>query len=238
MHLADIKVKASRCVVLFSRSSLNEGALKGMPGRGRIFAFSARRVAEAVRALGRVDLILAGDGPAPDGARLLPQRGHGFGERLKNAFEDARAAGYTEIVAVPGDVPGLSEAQLSAAFRALETRDNVLGPSPDGGVWLIGSRAGTDLSELFEKVPWRTAGVFSGLVRNAPGAALLDALLDVDRPSDLAVLASEPGLDPALAALLRSLRLVPVFPTRVRRTRTHGSRPVAPARAPPARLAA
>ena len=66
MHLADIKVKASRCVVLFSRSSLNEGALKGMPGRGRIFAFSARRVAEAVQALGRVDLILAGDGPAPD----------------------------------------------------------------------------------------------------------------------------------------------------------------------------
>jgi uncharacterized protein len=182
-----------------------------MPGGGRIFAFSARRVAEAVKALGRVDLILAGDGPAPEDARVLPQRGDG---------------------------PGLSEAQLSAAFRALETRDIVLGPSPDGGVWLIGSRTGTDLSELFERVPWRTAGVFSGLVRNAPGAAFLDALLDVDRPSDLAVLASEPGLDPALAALLRSLRLVPVFPTRVRQTRTHGSRPVAPARAPPARLAA
>jgi len=209
-----------------------------MPGGGRLFAFSVRRVAEATRALGRVDLILAGDGPAPEKARVLPQRGRGFGERLKNAFEDARAAGYTEIVAVPGDVPGLSEAQLSAAFRALETRDNVLGPSPDGGVWLIGSRAGTDLSELFEKVPWRTAGVFSGLVRNAPGAALLDALFDVDRPSDLAVLALEPGLDPALAALLRSLRPVPVFPTRVRLARTHGSRPVAPARAPPAPPAA
>ena len=209
-----------------------------MPGSGRIFAFSLLRVAEATRALGRVDLILAGDAPAPEEARVLPQRGNGFGERLKNAFEDARKAGYAEIVAVPGDVPGLSRAQLAAAFRALETRDIVLGPSPDGGVWLIGSRAGTDLSELFERVPWRTAGVFPGLVRNAPDAALLDALLDVDRPSDLAALAAEPGVDPALAALLRSLRPVPVLPTRVRAARKHGSRPLAPARAPPAPPAA
>jgi glycosyltransferase A (GT-A) superfamily protein (DUF2064 family) len=209
-----------------------------MPGRGRLFAFSARRVAFATRALDRVDLILAGDGSAPEGTRVLAQRGRGFGERLKNAFEDARAAGYAEIVAVPGDVPGISAAHLDAAFRALETRDTVLGPSPDGGVWLIGSRAGSDLSNLFERVPWRTAGVFSGLVRNAPGAALLDALLDVDCPSDVARLASEPGLDPALAELLCSLRPVPVFPTRVRLAQTPGSRPVAPARAPPARLAA
>jgi 2-phospho-L-lactate guanylyltransferase (CobY/MobA/RfbA family) len=155
-----------------------------------------------------------------------------------NAFEDVRAAGYAEIVAVPGDVPGLSEPHLSAAFRALETRDIVLGPSPDGGVWLIGSHAETDLSDLFENVPWRTAGVFSALVRNAPRAALLNALLDVDRPSDLAALALGPGVDPALAALLRSLRAVPVFPARVRLARTHGSRPVTPARGPPARLAA
>lgn len=209
-----------------------------MPGGGRLFAFSGRRVAEATRALGRVDLIVAGDGLAPEGTRVLPQRGHDFGERLKNALADARAAGYAEILAVPGDVPGLSGAQLSAAFRALETRDVVLGPSPDGGVWLIGSRAETDLSELFEGVPWRTSGVLSSLVRNAPGAALLDALLDVDGPSDLAVLASEPSLDPMLAALLRALRPVPVFPTRVRLARTHGSRPVAPARAPPASPAA
>ncbi len=209
-----------------------------MPGGGRLFAFTARRVAEATRALARVDLILACDGPAPEGVRVLAQRGRGFGERLRNAFEDARAAGYTEIVTVPGDVPGLSEAQLSAAFRALASRDVVLGPSPDGGVWLIGSRARTDLSELFAGVPWRTAGVLSGLVRNAPGAALLDALLDVDGPSDLALLASEPGLDPVLAALLSALRPVPLLPTRVRLARMHGSRPVAPARAPPVSRAA
>jgi 2-phospho-L-lactate guanylyltransferase (CobY/MobA/RfbA family) len=209
-----------------------------MPGGGRLFTFSVRRVAEATRALGRVDLILAGDGPAPDAARVLPQRGRGFGERLKNAFDDARIAGYAEIVAVPGDVPGLSEAQLSAAFGALETRDIVLGPSPDGGVWLIGSRAGTDLSALFETVPWRTSGVFSALLHNAPGAALLVALLDVDHPSDLAVLASERGLDPALAALLYSLRPAPVFPARVRLARRPGFRLVASARAPPASPAA
>lgn len=214
--------------------------MKSMPGGDRLFAFSIRRVVEVTRALG-VDLVLAGEGPAPEEARVLPQRGLGFGERLKNAFEDARAAGYAEIVAVPGDVPGLSEAELSAAFRALEMREVVLGPSPDGGVWLIGARAETDLSTLFERVAWRTAGVFSALVRNARGAALLNALLDIDRPSDLAdlaVLASEPGVDPALAALLRSLRPAPVSPVRVRPARTYGFRPTTPARAPPAPPAA
>jgi len=232
-------MSAFRCVVLFSRSSLNEGALKGMPGRGRIFAFSARRVAEAVQAVDGVDLILAGDGPAPAGARLMPQRGDGFHERLENAFADARAAGYTEIVTVPGDVPGIRAAQLEAAFQALETHDAVLGPSVDGGVWLIGLRAGARvLPSLFQGVPWRTASVLSSLVRNAPGAALLDVLLDVDRPSDLWALAAEPGLDPILAALLVSLRHVPAPSERVRRA--PGRRPlrVAPSRAPPARLAA
>lgn len=235
-------MNASRCVLLFSRSPLHEGAVKRMPGGGRLFAFSAGRVAEATRALDRVDLILAGDGPAPEGARVVPQRGRGFGERLKNAFEDARAAGYAEIVVVPGDVPGISATHLNAAFRALETQGTVLGPSPDGGVWLIGlSLGGAALPDFFEEVLWRTADVFSALVRNAPGAALLDVLLDVDRPSDLAALASEPGLDPVLAALLRSLRHVPdssAPSARVRPTLRRRPRPVAPARAPPPRLAA
>jgi uncharacterized protein len=213
--------------------------MKRVPGRGALFAFSARRVAEAARALDGADLILAGDGPAPEGARVVPQRGRGFGERLKNAFEDARAAGYAEIVVVPGDVPGISAAHLKAAFRALETQGTVLGPSPDGGVWLIGLCLGeAGLPDFFEKVPWRTANVFSALVRNAPGTALLDALLDVDRPSDLAALASEPGLDPVLAVLLRSLRHVPASSARVRPTLRRRPRPVAPARAPPPRLAA
>jgi 2-phospho-L-lactate guanylyltransferase (CobY/MobA/RfbA family) len=222
----------SRCVLLFSRSPLHEGVVKSVPGGGRLFAFSIRRVAEAARALG-VDLILASEGPAPEKARALPQHGRGFAERLTNAFHDAHDAGYDEIVAVPGDVPGVSEARLATAFRALETRDVVLGPSPDGGVWLIGSRAKSDLSELFEGVPWRTASVFSALLRNAPDAAVLDALADVDRPSDLAALASAPDLDPALAALLRSLRPDPVCPVRVRPAWTHGFRPATPARAPP-----
>ncbi|HEX7616870.1 MAG TPA: DUF2064 domain-containing protein [Thermoanaerobaculia bacterium] len=232
-------MKASRCVVLFSRSSQNEGAMKGMPGRDRIFAFSARRVTEAVRALDRVDLVLAGPGTAPEGARVLPQRGNGFGERLQNAFEDARALGYAEILAVPGDVPGISAAHLDTAFRALGTHDVVLGPSPDGGVWLIGLRArAAAVSKLFRRVPWLTGDVLSSLVRNAPGAALLHALRDVDRAADLARLAADRDLDPVLDALLRSLGPVTGPTKRVRRMARRQPRLVAPSRAPPARLAA
>src|SRR5205807_1266758 len=109
-----------------------------------------RRVAEAVRSLGGADLLVVGAAAPgrPPGVRRLEQRGASFGERLRNALADARGLGYREVVAVPGDVPGLSAAHLRAAFAALGRHPVVLGPSPDGGVYLLGTREGAD--RLFE----------------------------------------------------------------------------------------
>ena len=226
-----------RCVLLFSRSPLREGMAKGLPEACELFAFARRRIAEAVRALPGTDLVLVGDGPAPEGTRLLPQRGRGFGERLRNAFTDAADLGYEEIVAVPGDVPELSGEHLAKAFDALRGRPVVLGPSPDGGVWLIGLRLGRGcVEDLFEGVPWRTSRVFAELSRRAPVPALLVALLDVDRRRDLFALAADGGLDPDLRSLLDGLlarsgrRAEPA-----RRIRLSATRGRSAARAPPSR---
>ena len=113
------------------------------------------------------------------------QSGGDFGARLEGAFREAVRQGYREIVAVPGDVPELTARDLDSAFRALEETDTVLGPSPDGGVWLIGLDAReVAFSDFLERVPWRTRRVFEALVGNAPKAAILREHLDVDRRAD------------------------------------------------------
>lgn len=198
-----------RCVLLFARAPREEERVKGIPSGSLLFEFARRRVESAAHALEGVDLVVVtpapalADAPAPG---VLAQRGGTFGERLENAFADARALGYAEIVAVPGDVPELRAAHLEEAFEALRREDVVLGPSPDGGVWLIGARVET--ASLFAGIPWRTRRVFGALQRNAPGAALLVALLDVDHPGDLAALrrsARRENFDAAADELARLL---------------------------------
>jgi hypothetical protein len=144
-----------------------------------------------------VDLLVVGPGGA------LVQRGNGFAERLANAFADARALGYRSILAVPTDVPRLGRRHLGEAFRRLEEEAVVLGPSPDGGAYLIGCR--TDPGSLFAGVRWQTSRTFVDLAANAGSAALLDPLEDVDHWTDVLALGARPGLDVALAALVAGL---------------------------------
>lgn len=195
-----------RCVLLFSRAPRAEARAKRLREAEPLFALAHRRVARAVRSLGGTDLLVVGPpGPGqPPGARRLDQRGASFGERLANAFAAARRLGYREVVAVPGDVPGLTAAHLRAAFAALGFHPVVLGPSPDGGVYLLGTREGAD--RLFEGVRWCTRFVLADLLGRAVRPAVLPALADVDGAADLDRLAEDPGLDPSIRALVREIR--------------------------------
>jgi hypothetical protein len=182
--MADAPRKApTRCILLFARTAEGEARAKRLARARALFAFSRRRVLAAARSLPETGVLVVG--PAGD----LPQRGRGFAERLANAFADARALGYREIVAVPTDVPRLGRRQLAEAFRRLEAAPVVLGPSPDGGAYLIG--CGNDPSDLFAGVRWQTSQVFADLVANAANPAVLDPLEDVDRWADVLALDSE-----------------------------------------------
>lgn len=197
--------KSTRCILLFARPPGEEARAKRLARARGVFALGRRRVARAAAALPGVDLLVAGPGGT------LPQRGEGFAERLANAFAAARARGYEQIVAVPTDVPRLGARQLAEAFRRLAATDVVLGPSPDGGAYLIGCRA--DPAPLLAGVRWRTSRAFADLAANAGAPAVLDPLEDVDRRADL--LALDARGDRELAALLTPAR--PRGPEDVRR---------------------
>ena len=165
--------------------------------------------------------------------RRLAQRGHGFGERLRCALEDARALGYGDCVVVPADVPGLGRRELRAAFQALTRHGAVLGPSPDGGVYLIGLRNGRALDTA--GIPWQTDGVLAALLARFPGAARLSPLADLDQRRDVAPLLRDAALDPLLRRHLRELNHAPAEPVErlVPRPARAPWRAQLPARSPP-----
>jgi glycosyltransferase A (GT-A) superfamily protein (DUF2064 family) len=176
-----------------------------MPAARALFACARARVLAASVSSG-ADVVVAAPGvpgPSPRGTTGLPQRGSTFAERLANALADVRQLGYEEIVVVPGDVPGLEARHLLAAFARLRACPTVLGPSPDGGVYLLGVRGGFE--PILAGVPWCTAHVFETLLANAGRAAVLPALADVDSHAHLRALRSVPDLDAELAFLVAEL---------------------------------
>ena len=123
---------------------------------------------------------------APDFA-LVAQRGDDLGARLSHAFEDLLADGAPGAIVIGSDVPTLPSAVLGAALERLAGADLVLGPSEDGGYYLIGLRE--PRAALFADMAWSTAVVFEETMRRASAlgldVGLLPAWFDVDTAADL-----------------------------------------------------
>jgi len=88
---------------------------------------------------------------------------------------------------IGSDVPTLPSAVLEAALDRLAGADLVLGPSEDGGYYLIGLRE--PRAALFADMAWSTEVVFDETMRRASAlgldVGLLPAWFDVDTPADL-----------------------------------------------------
>jgi rSAM/selenodomain-associated transferase 2/rSAM/selenodomain-associated transferase 1 len=128
---------------------------------------------------------------------VIPQRGVDLGQRMAHVFEDVSRLGVESIVVVGSDLPDLPARLLDDAFRALRDGEDrlVLGPSTDGGYYLIGmNRLSPSLFDLDE---WSTDGVFDRTVLLAKTTGLqvvaLDRWTDVDGAADLNRLAGTPS---------------------------------------------
>ena len=123
------------------------------------------------------------------GFTLIAQHGADLGARLANAFAQCFAAGHTGVIAIDSDTPTLPSSflQQAIALLAIPKVDVVIGPSDDGGYYLIGLRALHH--ELFENMAWSTNVVLPETVRRATARGLQVAWLppwfDVDTPEDL-----------------------------------------------------
>jgi rSAM/selenodomain-associated transferase 1 len=126
---------------------------------------------------------------AAPGFVLLPQRGRDLGERQRHLVEDALGLGLQAALLIGTDSPTLPRECLDEAVSLVMARDVdvVLGPTEDGGYYLIGLR--TPSPALFEGIPWSTPTVLSRILERAQRLGLRVACLptwfDVDTGADL-----------------------------------------------------
>jgi rSAM/selenodomain-associated transferase 1 len=94
-----------------------------------------------------------------NGFSYLPQKGRDLGARMKNAFKQAFADGFDQVVLVGSDIPDLPADFIRQAFATLDTHDAVIGPSSDGGYYLIGFSKETFLPRALDGITWSTESV-------------------------------------------------------------------------------
>ena len=147
------------------------------------------------------------DGLLPRGYRLIPQRGDGFGERLLTTAQDLFQCGFGSVCLIDSDSPTVPRRAFAMAVHALRQPGDrvVLGPSQDGGYYLIGMKHAH--AAMFENISWSTCSVLSETRKAIQSIGVefmtLPLWYDVDDAATLAVLRSEliDCLQPAFTSL-------------------------------------
>jgi uncharacterized protein len=98
---------------------------------------------------------------------LLPQRGDKFGERLYFAVEDLFKCGFGSVCLIDSDSPTVPRENFAEAVELLNTTEDrvVLGPSDDGGYYLIGVKK--PHQHFFEQIDWSTERVLNQTIQRA-----------------------------------------------------------------------
>jgi uncharacterized protein len=131
----------------------------------------------------------------PTAFSLLPQRGDEFGERLYFAVEDLFKCGFGSVCLIDSDSPTVSAKNFAEAVELLSTIEDriVLGPSDDGGYYLIGVKK--PHRHLFEQIDWSTERVLNQTMQRAADIGIDVKLLprgyDVDDGVSLRRLCNE-----------------------------------------------
>lgn len=117
--------------------------------------------------------------------QLFVQEGETLGDKMRQAFTDRFQEGYKKIVIIGSDSPSLPVSYIERALGS--DKDLVLGPSTDGGYYLIGMLE--KVVEVFDGVAWGTEEVLrethERLARNGAELELLPVWYDIDCPDDL-----------------------------------------------------
>ncbi len=144
---------------------------------------------------------------APEGWELDPQAEGDLGDRIRAFFSRRFDEGFRRVVVVGSDSPHLPLGSIRQAFEQLQESEVVLGPTEDGGYWLVGASGG--VPDIFGGIPWSTPRVWQAtldaLQVTGTRHSVIPVCYDVDQEGDLkrlvADLKSNFGSDPQLDRL-------------------------------------
>ena len=129
----------------------------------------------------------------PHARGFFPQEGGDLGEKMYHALRQVLELGYDAAVLTGADLPRMTKKHLEAGFAALDRADIAIGPTSDGGYYLIGMKVPHE--EIFRASGYGGATALENTLTAGQQAGLEIALTlpcdDVDTPEDLAALAGK-----------------------------------------------
>ena len=104
---------------------------------------------------------------------------------MNNAFVNSFTDGYEKVVILGSDLPDLTEKHILEAFKRLDDNDVVLGPTKDGGYYLLGMKKLQP--KIFVNKNWGTASVRKETLKDLENVTvhLLEELNDIDVFEDI-----------------------------------------------------
>ena len=138
---------------------------------------------------------------AQGAAHVVAQRGEGLAAGLHSVFDNFTETGRNRVVAFNSDSPHLPAYVLERAFDMLSAHDVVVGPTHDGGYYLVGAKAAHP--KLFDRDSMGTKSALDALMARIRERQLsvgfTDPFYDIDVAGDLTRLAGELQLSPERA---------------------------------------
>lgn len=117
------------------------------------------------------------------------QEGNSFGERFVNAIQHIFNKGFDKVITVGNDTPQLRPADILKADRELGRNNCILGPSKDGGFYLMGLHKRHFNADQFLALPWQTTRLLRNISALFQGLNIRivkqRVLLDLDNLMDL-----------------------------------------------------
>ncbi|WP_298766287.1 DUF2064 domain-containing protein [uncultured Polaribacter sp.] len=138
------------------------------------------------------------------------QVGGTFAERFSNAIETLFTKGFSNIIAIGNDTPHLKTHHLINTLQQLEKNQLVLGPSKDGGFYLMGIQKESFNKKTFLNLPWQTRFLNSCIAKISSSKNLkikfLEILNDLDSEEDIKkIIYSFKTLSASILKLLKAL---------------------------------
>lgn len=133
-----------------------------------------------------VDIILCSDDPSLiKSNKFIRQTGKSFDEKFNNAIDKTFQLGYDEIIITGNDSPDLTSQHIIESFVNISNEKIVVGPSYDGGIYLLGLAKKSFESKI--KARWNTSHVKNDILNvfRDKEVLLLDHLYDIDNEKDL-----------------------------------------------------
>ena len=166
-------------ILIFAKSSKEELKYKPMPKGRVLFDGLTEHALKTARKTGLPYFLIS----------EKEQIGSGFGERFVNAISSIFKMDFDKVIAIGNDTPQLQASDIIRASGLICAGNAVLGPSMDGGFYLIGLHKCRFDAVAFKELPWKsntlTKNITALFAASNVHILQLRVLLDLDTHTDL-----------------------------------------------------